>query len=253
MEDFDNSTISTDQGLLQVKPETSRDEQMAFIDTMRGIQSSQNQEIQDATHALGSDVTPEFGGINGTNSYWLDRYQTPQTESRIATLRTAAQNSALNTALNNYLNRLQEDYNKAARRANKRQRQRALAAANSPTNIYDPAAPDVPLNPTDPNEGDAPDVVSATTRNLPSGKTYTTTKANGYTTQTDSKGNIYYTDNPNYTKASNGKYYNTSGYQTGNWIGNIVNAIQFGSKENLANWYAQHPDAYREYLKNHGG
>lgn len=128
MEDFDNSTISTDQGLLQVKPETSRDEQMAFIDTMREIQGGQNQEIQDTTHALGSDVTPEFGGINGTNSYWLSRYQTPQTESRIATLRTAAQNSALNIALNNYLNRLQEDYNKTYRKANKRQRNRANAA-----------------------------------------------------------------------------------------------------------------------------
>lgn len=137
MEDFDNSTISTDQGLLQVKPETSRDEQMAFIDTMRGIQGGQNQEIQDTTHALGSDVTPEFGGINGTNSYWLDRYQTPQTESRIATLRTAAQSSALNTALNNYLERLQEDYTKAYRKANKRERNRARAAAlaaNSPKN-----------------------------------------------------------------------------------------------------------------------
>lgn len=128
MEDFDNSTISTDQGLIQVKPETSRDEQLAFIDTMRGIQSGQNQEIQDTTHALGSDVTPEFGGINGTNSYWLSRYQTPQTESRIATLRTAAQGYALNTALNNYLNRLQEDYNKTYRKANKRQRNRANAA-----------------------------------------------------------------------------------------------------------------------------
>lgn len=138
MEDFDNSTISTDQGLIQVKPETSRDEQLAFIDTMRGIQGGQNQEIQDTTHALGSDVTPEFGGINGTNSYWLSRYQTPQTESRIATLRTAAQLPALNTALNNYLNRLQEDYNNAARRANKRERNRALRAmygggGNDPT------------------------------------------------------------------------------------------------------------------------
>lgn len=135
MEDFDNSTISTDQGLIQVKPETSRDEQLAFIDTMRGIQSGQNQEIQDTTHALGSDVTPEFGGINGTSSYWLDRYQTPQTESRIATLRTAAQSSALNTALNNYLDRLQEDYNKAYRRASKRSRLRNnLNNPNNPNN-----------------------------------------------------------------------------------------------------------------------
>lgn len=138
MEDFDNSTTSTEQGLLQIKPETSRDEQLAFIDTLRDIQGTQNQEIQDTTHALGSDLPPQLGGINGTNSYWLSRYQTPQTESRIATLRTAAQSSALNTALNNYLNKLQEDYNKAARKASKRERNRALRAmygggGNNPT------------------------------------------------------------------------------------------------------------------------
>lgn len=139
MEDFDNSTTSTEQGLLQIKPETSRDEQLAFIDTLRGIQGTQNQEIQDTTHALGSDLPPQLGGINGAGSYWLDRYQTPQTESRIATLRTAAQSSALNTALNNYLERLQEDYTKAYRKANKRERNRARAATyggggNNPKN-----------------------------------------------------------------------------------------------------------------------
>lgn len=137
MEDFDNSTTSTEQGLLQIKPETSRDEQLAFIDTLRDIQGTQNQEIQDTTHALGSDLPPQLGGINGVGSYWLDRYQTPQTESRIATLRTAAQSSALNTALNNYLERLQEDYTKAYRKANKRERNRAKAArygTNNPSN-----------------------------------------------------------------------------------------------------------------------
>ena len=206
MEDFDNSTISTDQGLLQVKPETSRDEQMAFIDTMRGIQGGQNQEIQDTTHALGSDVTPEFGGINGTNSYWLSRYQTPQTESRIATLRTAAQSSALNTALNNYLNRLQEDYNKTARRANKRQRQRALAAMqpNSPTNPTNPGAPDVDTESNDPIEGGLKDTVSATVRGLPAGGAYNTIN-NGYFQQQNERGQVVATSDPSY--ARKGEYY----------------------------------------------
>lgn len=137
MDDINNNTLTTDNSLLQLKPETSRDEQLAFIDTLREIQGTQNQEIQNATHALGTDVVPRYGGLSGTNSYWLNQYQTPQTEARIASLRSAAQSSALQTALNNYLGRLQEQYNQAYRKARKRSNSPTTTTPTSPSDNGD--------------------------------------------------------------------------------------------------------------------
>ena len=196
MEQFDNETLTTDNGLMQIKPETSRDEQLAFIDTLRNIQATQNQEIQDTTHALGTDTTPRYGGINGTNSYWLQQYQIPQTEARIATLRSAAQASALNTAMNNYLARLQENYNPAYRKASKRSRS-GSSGSTTPTNPTDGS-----FDTEASKSGIGMGVVgwSPANKGQPQGGTITTKNGGRYGYQYQN-GRLVWTDDPSYVKS----------------------------------------------------
>lgn len=226
MDDINNNTLTTDNGLLQLKPETSRDEQLAFIDTLREIQETQNQEIQDATHALGTDVAPRYGGLSGTNSYWLNQYQTPQTEARIASLRSAAQSSALQTALNNYLGRLQEQYSQAYRKAKKR--------SNSPGG--NGGGDDLDnVNTEASQEGVSQNVAgwSPANKNQPQGGTIDTKNGSGYQYQYNNNGNIIWTDDPNYKRQSNGyfKLDTGAGRQLNSWWDayKLVNPLALGA------------------------
>lgn len=227
MEDITNNTFATDNGLLQLKPESSRDEQLAFLDTLREIQGTQNQEIQDATHALGSDVTPQYGGLNGTNSYWLSRFQAPQTESRLASLRSAAQSSALNTALNNYLDKLKEDYNTAYRKASKRSRNNSGGNGGGGDDL-DKVKTEAS------QEGVSQNVAgwSPANKNQPQGGTIDTKNGSGYQYQYDNSGNIIWTDDPKYKRQSSGyfKLDTGAGRQLGSWwdVYKLTNPLALG-------------------------
>ena len=121
----DNYLSVNEQGLAEISPTASRDAQLAFIDTFRQTQGENTQQIADTMHELGSDLEAPYGGLHGPSEYMKSRYQTPQTESRLAGLRTAAQLTALNQLMQNDLARAKEDYNKAYKAYQKRQRAKA--------------------------------------------------------------------------------------------------------------------------------
>lgn len=105
---------------MEVSPTASRDATTAFIDTYRQLQGENTAQIGDAAHALGSDLTAQYGGLHGPSEYIKSRYQTPQTESRIAGLKSAAQLSALNQIMQNQENIWKNRYSKAQRNYQKR-------------------------------------------------------------------------------------------------------------------------------------
>lgn len=121
---MDNITIN-DEGLMEVSPTAGRDATMSFIDTYRQLQGENTAQIGTTAHALGSDLTAQYGGLHGPSEYIKSRYQTPQTESRIANLRTTAQLAALNQLMQNEQNKWANRYNQAYRNYQKR--------ANSPS------------------------------------------------------------------------------------------------------------------------
>lgn len=105
---------------MEVSPTVSRDNQLAFIDQYRQLQGENTAQIGEAAHALGSDLTAQYGGLHGPSEYIRSRYQTPQTESRIANLRTTAQLAALNQLMQNEQNKWANRYNQAYRNYQKR-------------------------------------------------------------------------------------------------------------------------------------
>lgn len=119
-EDMDNVITINDEGLMEVSPEASRNAQTSFIDTYRQLQGENTAQIGEAAHALGSDLDAQYGGLHGPSDYIKSRYQTPQTESRIAGLKTAAQLSALNQLMQNEQNKWANRYNQAYRNYQKR-------------------------------------------------------------------------------------------------------------------------------------
>ena len=104
--------------------------QQEFIDNYRNAQAEKTAQIGEQAHALGSDLTAQYGGLHGPSEYWLSRYQTPQTESRLAGLRAANQAQALNQLMKNDLEREAEKYNQAYR--NYQKRARNYAAGGNP-------------------------------------------------------------------------------------------------------------------------
>ena len=103
------------------------------------MQGENTAQIGTQTHALGSDLAAPYGGLHGPSEYMKSRYQTPQTESRVAAMRTAAQLSALNQLMQNDQNRWNERYNQAYRAAAKR--------------ASTPKTPVTPNNPSNGNTG----------------------------------------------------------------------------------------------------
>lgn len=118
----DNYLAINEQGLAEVSPTASRDAQLAFIDTYRQIQGENTQQIADQTHALGSDLPAQLGGLHGPSEYMKSRYQTPQTNARVAALRTASQLSALNRLMQNDQSRWNDRYSQTYRSDRKRAR-----------------------------------------------------------------------------------------------------------------------------------
>lgn len=106
-----SSETYTYEGTTYLNPDTSRDEQLAFVDNLRATQEANNAQIAQDTHNLGTDVASALGGLNGSEGYFASRYQTPQVDSLVADLKTAAQYSALSTALNNISGEWSDKYN----------------------------------------------------------------------------------------------------------------------------------------------
>ena len=131
--DNDNYITINEQGLAEVNPTASSDMQNAFIDAYRNIQGENTAQIGTQAHALGSDLEAQYGGLHGPSEYTKSRYQIPQTESRIAGLRTASQLSALNQLMQNDVASWKDKYSQAYRDAKKRARRRAAAAAAAQT------------------------------------------------------------------------------------------------------------------------
>ena len=107
---LDENEFTEAEGRSYLNPQIALDESNAFIDNLRSTQQSDNQKIQMDTYNLGTDISSNLGGLtspvtddNGGAglSYFTSRYQTPQTESAVANLRSAAQSQALNQVLAN--------------------------------------------------------------------------------------------------------------------------------------------------------
>ena len=132
---------------MEVSPTASRDATTAFIDTYRQLQGENTAQIGEATHALGSDLTAQYGGLHGPSDYIRSRYQTPQTESRIAALRTTAQLNALNQLMQNEQNKWKNRYNQAYRNYQKRN----YDASKTPTTTTPSSTgePDIVVNELD--------------------------------------------------------------------------------------------------------
>lgn len=108
-------------------PETSRDERLSFIDTLRQTQQNNTAQVNANTYALGSQLPSNLGGLGGSEGTFTARYQTPQTDATIAQLREVAQAKALNTAMTN----LTEAWKKRYQDALNNYRRRSLTPANT--------------------------------------------------------------------------------------------------------------------------
>ena len=103
-----------------VNPLVSRDEQLAFANNLRAVADKDISKIYRDTHALGTDVTPNLGGLNGATNLWKRNYVSPKVESMTQGLRAVAQSAALEGAMSNYLNQMKQKYNNAYKAAAKR-------------------------------------------------------------------------------------------------------------------------------------
>lgn len=111
-----------ENGRRYIKPEVALEEENAFIQNLRDTQAQDNAKIYQDTHNLGTDVSSNLGGLNGSEAYFNARYQTPQTNYSVANLKAAAQSKALTDVMNNELNKAKKNYsdayNAAVKRAN---------------------------------------------------------------------------------------------------------------------------------------
>lgn len=129
-------------GRQYLNPQAGLDESNRFIDNLRSTQAQQNQQIATDTFNLGTNIASSQGGL-GTNTpanmgYFTSRLQTPQTNSAVANLRSAAQAQALNQALQNE----QEIWKKKYQDAYRNYQKRMYDKANTPTTTQDPGTPD---------------------------------------------------------------------------------------------------------------
>lgn len=161
-------------------PQISLDRQNKFIDNLRATQVQQNQEVAQQTQNLGTDVASNLGGLTGSNSYWTSRYQTPQTNSVLQNLRTAAQASALNQALENeqamWKNRYQQAYRNYQKRAWDKSNQTNSPSTTGSSNL------NIDVNSEDSEEGGVNENTTTT------GPGYVTSVQGGMNIYTDQNG-----------------------------------------------------------------
>jgi len=102
-----------ENGRRYTNPQVALDEENAFIQNLRDTQTQDNAKIYQDTHNLGTDISSNLGSLNGSEAYFNARYQTPQTNSSIANLRSAAQAKALSDAINNEIVKAKKRYQDA--------------------------------------------------------------------------------------------------------------------------------------------
>ena len=120
-----NDEFYTFEDRAYVNPTLSSGEQDAFISNLRNAQAQNNAEIAEDTHNLGTDVPSNLGGLGGGEAYFDARYQTPQVNEMVNTLKASAQAQALSDVMSNYQAQLKERYQQAYRAYQKRQRAKA--------------------------------------------------------------------------------------------------------------------------------
>lgn len=121
-----------------INPTLSSGEQEKFISNLRDIQGQNTAQIAEQTYNLGTAVPSNLGGLGGGEAYFTSRYQTPQVNEMVDTLKAAAQAQALNDIMSNYQSQLKNKYSQAQRAYNKRQRAAAAAAAAAGKNGTSP-------------------------------------------------------------------------------------------------------------------
>lgn len=110
-----------------IQPTLSSGEQEKFISNLRDLQTKNNAQIAQQTYNLGTAVPSNLGGLGGGEAYFTSRYQVPQVNEMVNTLKAAAKAQELNDAMSNYQAQLKNQYSQAQRAYNKRQRARAAA------------------------------------------------------------------------------------------------------------------------------
>ena len=179
-----------------VNPTLSRDERLAFVDTLRNTMGANTAQINNATERLGTRIPSSMGGLTGSNAYFTQRYQTPFMESTANQLKATAQAKALNDLMENaerqWANRMQQAYRGAKRRAT------AASASNTATGASEQVTPD---------EFDQTSSLSVTWEpGDPTGLKTTMGIDNDYYYTRTSDGKLYATNDPNYVKRG-GYYY----------------------------------------------
>lgn len=116
-----------------INPQTSLDEQNAFIENLRTTQGQRTGEIAQQTYNLGTDIPSNLGGLGGSGTYFTSRYQTPQTNTLVADLKATAQAQALNDVMNNALAQAKAKYDKAYKNYQKRSGSGGNTGGNLPS------------------------------------------------------------------------------------------------------------------------
>ena len=130
MNDNEYTTVEDRQ---YINPQIGLSESQTFIDNLRAAQEAENAKIASDTHALGTDVPSRMGGLGGSESTFVGRYQTPQVNKMVSDLKSVAQAQALNEQLNNLLAQEKERYNQAYRAYKRRKQAAQKAALATPT------------------------------------------------------------------------------------------------------------------------
>lgn len=192
---MDPSEYYTYEDRAYIEPTLSRDEQLGFVNTLRDTIDKNTARINTQTQKLGTNITPNYGGLTGSNNYFKQRYQTTPVEAQMNTLKATAQAKALNDLLTNYQNQVANKYQQAYRSAAAKAAAAKTAAANGGYDAEDPEAYDVERGLTVPIDAD---YAGLHTRN-----------ADNYITRKDENGNIISTNDPAFEKGADGYYHET--------------------------------------------
>ena len=121
-----------------INPTVSRDEQLGFIDRLRDVEARGMNQIARDTHALGTDVPSNLGGLTGSAGLWNRMYVAPRVNTMVSGLRATAQAQALSDILANYQNQMKQRYAKAYREyAKKNAQNSAGGTAGSGISVND--------------------------------------------------------------------------------------------------------------------
>lgn len=146
---MNNDEFYTYEDRAYIKPTLSSGEQEKFIDNLRDIQKQNTAQIAEQTYNLGTQVPSNLGGLGGGESYFTSRYQTPQVDEMVSTLKAASQAQELQDTMSNYQAQLKNKYSQAQRAYNKRERARQRALQNAALKSAGGNTPKNPLGYTD--------------------------------------------------------------------------------------------------------